>query len=662
MDIVRAFTDVGLANGVTINIQGTPDDPLFQANQIGELLGLVNVRESIKDFDEDEKDAVSSTDSIGRHQTIIFLTELGLYRLLGMSRKPFARPFQKWVAKVVKEIRLTGKYEMAHAQSLEHTIAMESLKRDVAEAHALAAEAHAITAKKERHDTLVKAYAKRPLFYVGAVVVLPDGRLVVKYGETDDILGRATQLRMKCGAFYLVDVFPCSQPHMFEQWLSDQREFVTRRYDGIVNGCRGREYLAVSPADYPLLARFIKTNVNAHCGWTIEQQLEKARYDAEHARSEAVQASSRDLHALLNAASTFASSEAREKLELALADNVSVWLKERRGLGDVSYVSPPMPQEDIAVPDIAVPDIVVEPSAPTTPVDVADPGGPVLHLFPPQPKKKMGRPAKAKIQPSTDAGTPLQRFLDECFDVSPDGKTHVAHVRARHRLWRAYHVNREETNAMIDFFKQRFGVVQEMDEERDMTCSFYRGLTMKPWAPPVSATDIDIDAFVREACEVHVMGRARTSDLWDAFVAWKQEADPLWQSPAGERERFVSHMKKTPFVYHTGVPVTTAATGAPGFYGLYLTSANDECRGLGYNRSPNTHTAVLKLDALGNIVGTIESQDGFAHNVAKKSSQHVCKELSKCFRDGMKGMLLGDGYAYMRASDYATMRARCTAS
>ena len=135
---------------------------------------------------------------------------------------------------------------------------------------------------------------------------------------------------------------------------------------------------------------------------------------------------------------------------------------------------------------------------------------------------------------------------------------------------------------MIDFFKQRFGVVQEMDEERDMTCSFYRGLTMKPWAPPVSATDIDIDAFVREACEVHVMGRARTSDLWDAFVAWKQEADPLWQSPAGERERFVS--------------------------------------------------------------------------------QHVCKELSKCFRDGMKGMLLGDGYAYMRASDYATMRARCTAS
>jgi hypothetical protein len=54
MDIARAFSDSGVAQGVTINIQGTPDDPLFQANQIGALLGLVNIRETIKDFDEDE--------------------------------------------------------------------------------------------------------------------------------------------------------------------------------------------------------------------------------------------------------------------------------------------------------------------------------------------------------------------------------------------------------------------------------------------------------------------------------------------------------------------------------------------------------------------------------------------------------------------------------
>jgi hypothetical protein len=45
----------------------------------------------INEFDDDEKDAVSSTDSIGRHQIVIFLTELGLYRLLGRKGCRFHR-------------------------------------------------------------------------------------------------------------------------------------------------------------------------------------------------------------------------------------------------------------------------------------------------------------------------------------------------------------------------------------------------------------------------------------------------------------------------------------------------------------------------------------------------------------------------------------------
>ena len=109
LNIVKAFETIGLLNGgVSLNIQGTPDEPLFQASQVGALLGLTNIRETIRDFDEDEA-RVSLTDT---SRSATFLTEIGLYRLLGMSRKPFARPFQKWVAKVVKEIRLTGKYEL----------------------------------------------------------------------------------------------------------------------------------------------------------------------------------------------------------------------------------------------------------------------------------------------------------------------------------------------------------------------------------------------------------------------------------------------------------------------------------------------------------------------------------------------------------------------
>lgn len=76
-DIVRAFTDDTLAHGVSINIQGSIDDPLFQANQIGPLLGLSNIRESIRDFDETER-VVIMADSLGGLQNTV-------YRLLGMS-------------------------------------------------------------------------------------------------------------------------------------------------------------------------------------------------------------------------------------------------------------------------------------------------------------------------------------------------------------------------------------------------------------------------------------------------------------------------------------------------------------------------------------------------------------------------------------------------
>jgi hypothetical protein len=274
-------------------------------------------------------------------------------------------------------------------------------------------------------------------------------------------------------------------------------------------------------------------------------------------------------------------------------------------------------------------------------------------LFPPLPKKKLGRPPKVKVPPATDANTPLQRFLDECFDTTdPDGKTLVALVPARHRLWRRSHVIREEVTKMKVFFKERFDIRPEVDKEHDMTSSYYRGVTMRPWAPPVAAGEAaDVDAFVRESCELHVMGRARTNDLCDAFAAWKQEREHGYTLTAKERARFISHMQES-FVYDTGVPITKTAAGAPGFYGLYLNTATEECRSVGYNRSPNTRTAVLKLDALGNIVDTIDSQDAFAHNVMKKSSVHICNQLTTCFKDGMRG-LVHDGYCYMRASDHA---------
>jgi len=101
MDILKAFSL--LDTEYKINIQRTLEYPIFQANQIGKLLGISNIRENLRDFSSNEK-VVSLTDTPGGKQEMVFLTEFGLYRVLGRSRKPIAHKFQKWMVSVLKEI------------------------------------------------------------------------------------------------------------------------------------------------------------------------------------------------------------------------------------------------------------------------------------------------------------------------------------------------------------------------------------------------------------------------------------------------------------------------------------------------------------------------------------------------------------------------------
>ena len=228
MDIVRAFADPGATHGISINIQGTPEDPLFQANQIGALLGLVNVHESIKDFDDDER-AIRSTVTPGGQQRVIFLTELGLYRLLGASRKPCARPFQKWVAKVVRDIRQTGKHET-------------ELRLDQA-VHALEDKQHA--AEKARHDALLACNENVSCVYVVIVMVISATCYIVKFGETDNLRKRLMGLKTLYRMATLLDVFASNSAHGFEQDLLHTPAFKELKYDGLVNGHRGAELFVV---------------------------------------------------------------------------------------------------------------------------------------------------------------------------------------------------------------------------------------------------------------------------------------------------------------------------------------------------------------------------------------------------------------------------------
>lgn len=111
-------TDIFLFDELPVRVVIIDEEPWFVANDAAAVLGIRNVRTSIAEFPDDEKDGVDTTDAIGRAQKTTVLSEPGLYRLIFQSRKAEAERFKKWVfTDVLPAIRKTGCYNVAPADA-----------------------------------------------------------------------------------------------------------------------------------------------------------------------------------------------------------------------------------------------------------------------------------------------------------------------------------------------------------------------------------------------------------------------------------------------------------------------------------------------------------------------------------------------------------------
>lgn len=259
MDIIKLFMDN--EENIEINIKGTIDEPLFQANQIGKLLGLKNIRETIKNLDEDEK-VVSSTDTLGGNQNVIFLTEIGLYRLLGMSRKEKARKFQKWIATVVKEIRLNGKYELE--KSLKETI-----------------DNHKAELEKQRHDLLINDWVKIPGVYIGKVKELDDTNFIIKIGYTCDIKQRSKDNKKDFGNFILLDFFESNRANLYEESLLKNQFISQYAYKEDINGKISTETFCITKDIYRDIQQITVKKQKDYQGFTEEHYFILAQQENE---------------------------------------------------------------------------------------------------------------------------------------------------------------------------------------------------------------------------------------------------------------------------------------------------------------------------------------------------------------------------------------------
>lgn len=259
MEIVKAFNENGMSQ--TITIKGTTTNPLFRASDIGSILEISNVRQSIKDFDNTEKVAVSITDSIGREQNVSFLTELGLYQLLFISRKPVAKIFKKWVCEVIKEIRLNGVYDLQkqlEKQKIEMQLLEQNKNKEM--------ELKIIKEKElEKEKLLLTQYANiGSIIYIIKVRINEDGTYIIKLGESrDGITGRYNECKSKHKNILLLNCFQVDKSRNFERFLLSHRDINQNRVFNLKGHETEKELILIGTSlTYKMLLKIIEDNID----------------------------------------------------------------------------------------------------------------------------------------------------------------------------------------------------------------------------------------------------------------------------------------------------------------------------------------------------------------------------------------------------------------
>lgn len=104
------------AEGVchAVKVYGSAENPWFRANDVGNALGLTNIRATLNKADIPSSwMGVNPVDTPGGIQQCTFINEAALYTVIMRSNKPNAIAFRKWVCgEVLPAIRKTGKYDM----------------------------------------------------------------------------------------------------------------------------------------------------------------------------------------------------------------------------------------------------------------------------------------------------------------------------------------------------------------------------------------------------------------------------------------------------------------------------------------------------------------------------------------------------------------------
>ena len=101
-------------NTQQVRVIAIEGEPWFVAKDLCTILDIANSSDALSRLDEDEKDVIGLTDTIGRNQSMAIVSESGMFALILSCRKPEAKPFRKWVTSEVLPAIVRGGTYTAH--------------------------------------------------------------------------------------------------------------------------------------------------------------------------------------------------------------------------------------------------------------------------------------------------------------------------------------------------------------------------------------------------------------------------------------------------------------------------------------------------------------------------------------------------------------------
>ena len=251
-------------------------DPWFVAADVARVLDIQNIRQNLKELDDDET-GVCNVYTPGGQQEMRIINESGLYNLIFRSRKPEAKKFRKWVtAEVLPSIRKTGRYEMPSVEARDETDVLPD--RSMSQWLKMIRETRLLYGRNAAREM----WARSPLPDIREVVVSAqdtthsdgleclnllltsvfDGEPVLHYVNAEN-----NQALMRCGLKVVHieegDFLAIANSHPFMDKVFRQTKFSHGRYVSVLKGLEGakRQTSALRFTGYRKRCVFVPLNL-----------------------------------------------------------------------------------------------------------------------------------------------------------------------------------------------------------------------------------------------------------------------------------------------------------------------------------------------------------------------------------------------------------------